>query len=728
MNTSQHQLLLPLHNTGGTMGQQIARFDWGQTQLGAIDLWPQQLLLMVRVLLTTPLPMCLYWNPDYLFIYNDAFIPLLGSRHPHALGQPAKQIWSDQWQSINPDLARVFEQAQATQCVFRLEAQHHLIVACSPVINNDGEVDGVLCTSTDHVQATSFNQPHISLLEELAQVRKEFAYALQLNEERLREHQTRLEFILETAEIGSWDLNLVTQTATRSLRHDQIFGYDHLLPTWTLEMFNEHVVPEDRVNVMTSYQYALEHHLPWDMTCRIRRADGALRWIWARGQVYHDQDDQPAWMLGIVADITERKQAEERDRFLFQLLNTTRSLTDPEQITLTSAQLLGHYLQVDRCAYATVEADQDHFTITGNYTTPGTISIIGHFAMADFGAEVLRLMRLGEPYIVTDSNSDPRIVDHTAYHATQIVAVICVPMRKQGRFVAAMAVHQRAPRQWTAEEVELVELVANMCWESIQRAQVEQALRANEEHLQTLYTHEQVARQQAEEANRLKDEFLAVVSHELRTPLTAILGYSQLLQSRKRDEAYIKRATAKIENSAKAQMQLIEDLLDMSRIITGKLRIESKDVDLREVIEAAIDSIKPALDSKELQLSTRFDPTLELITGDSQRLQQVMWNLLSNAVKFTPAGGSISIHVHGQERSVLIEVRDTGQGIATDFLPYVFDRFRQADSASTRTQGGLGLGLAIVRHLVESHGGTVNVESAGLGQGTTFTLSLPQPR
>jgi hypothetical protein len=242
---------------------------------------------------------------------------------------------------------------------------------------------------------------------------------------------------------------------------------------------------------------------------------------------------------------------------------------------------------------------------------------------------------------------------------------------------------------------------------------------------QSLYAQEQAARAQAEEASRLKDEFLATVSHELRTPLTAFLGYAQLLQSRKRDEAYVARTVEKMVRNARAQAQIIDDLLDVSRIVNGKLRIEARPVDLAVITQAALDTVRPAIEAKGLHLWVDLDTSTGPVIGDAGRLQQVVWNLLSNASKFTPNQGTIRVRLSSKDHSAELQVRDSGQGIAPAFLPYVFDRFRQSDSTSRRQQGGLGLGLAIVRHLVELHGGTVEAYSAGEGQGATFTVSLP---
>jgi PAS domain S-box-containing protein len=229
----------------------------------------------------------------------------------------------------------------------------------------------------------------------------------------------------------------------------------------------------------------------------------------------------------------------------------------------------------------------------------------------------------------------------------------------------------------------------------------------------------------ATEANRMKDEFLAVVSHELRTPLTSIMGWAELLQLGILDDAGRRHAVHVIENSARSQAQLIGDLLDISRIITGKLRLNVQPVDLRTVVDAATEVVRPAAEARSIRLVARYDKNAAMISGDPDRLQQVVWNLLSNAVKFTPEGGVVEVRISRADSQAELAVSDTGSGIDPKLLPYVFDRFRQGENHMTREHSGLGLGLAIVRHLVELHGGTARAESAGEGRGATFRIRLP---
>lgn len=246
-----------------------------------------------------------------------------------------------------------------------------------------------------------------------------------------------------------------------------------------------------------------------------------------------------------------------------------------------------------------------------------------------------------------------------------------------------------------------------------------------EEERARLLVREQAARAEAEAANRNKDEFLATLSHELRTPLTAILGWSHLMRTKKLNDDEVTRALDTIERNARSQSQLIDDLLDVSRIITGKLYIERGPVDLRKVIDAAFDSIRPTAETKSISFETTVPADHCLVLGDQNRLQQIFWNLFNNAVKFSPKGGQVRVTVAGTDSRVSVAVSDTGIGINPEFLPYIFDRFRQADGSATREHGGLGLGLAIVRHLVELHYGTIEVDSDGQGHGSTFTIAIP---
>jgi signal transduction histidine kinase len=282
-----------------------------------------------------------------------------------------------------------------------------------------------------------------------------------------------------------------------------------------------------------------------------------------------------------------------------------------------------------------------------------------------------------------------------------------VPLRARGRSLGLFTVGSFTGRQYGDRDLTLAENVAERAALALDNA--------------LLY-------RDAQDANRLKEDFLATLSHELRTPLNALLGWIHMLKMPNADDATKKRALESIERNARAQAVLINDLLDVSRVVSGKLHLEQKPVDMSAVALAAIDAVRPAARARDLELNVSIGAITREVWGDPDRLQQIIWNLLSNAVKFTPSGGRIDLALEETGGAVQISITDTGVGIDPAFLPHVFERFRQADSSTTRAQAGLGLGLSIVRHLVDLHGGTVTAASRGLGQGATFTVTLPTRR
>jgi signal transduction histidine kinase len=284
-------------------------------------------------------------------------------------------------------------------------------------------------------------------------------------------------------------------------------------------------------------------------------------------------------------------------------------------------------------------------------------------------------------------------------------AVLALPLIAHGRVIGALALGHRRGHVFTEEDALLGQAFADQAALALENARLYAEARAS---------------------NRAKDEFLATLSHELRTPLTAMLGWVRMLRSRVLDPPTVARGLEVIERNVRLQAQLIEDLLDVSRIIAGKVALELRPVDPAEGVEAALDAVTPSAESRRIELVKRADPDTGLLEADAARLQQVVWNLLSNAIKFVAEGGRVEVRLDAWGPHVRLRVTDNGPGISRDFLPHIFDRFRQADSTTTRAHGGLGVGLAIVRHLVELQGGTVSADSPGPGQGATFTVLFPR--
>ena len=380
---------------------------------------------------------------------------------------------------------------------------------------------------------------------------------------------------------------------------------------------------------------------------------------------------------------------------------------DPEVVGRRIAESVRALLGVGTSLFYRVDPATLEMTVVAGSGTPVVGLEPGVTLAAGVGAVGLAV-REQRPVTTPDQLNDPRIAVTPELRSTLELgpdrSVLAVPLLSHERVIGVLTLGDRVGRQFRQDDILLAQGFAEQAALALENAR--------------LYA-------EARDANRAKDEFLATLSHELRTPLTAMLGWVRMLQSGTLDQATSERALQVIDRNTKLQAQLIDDLLDVSRIITGKLSLELKAVDIGAVIEAAVDAVTPAALAKSVMLERRVDPAAAPAWADAHRLQQVVWNLLSNAVKFTPSGGRISVAVDREDPHVVVRVADTGQGIAPEFLPYIFDRFRQADSTTTRAHGGLGLGLAIVHHLVTLHRGTVTAASAGPDQGATFTVRIP---
>ncbi|MBC5768579.1 GAF domain-containing protein [Ramlibacter albus] len=741
---------------GGKMGERMRAFDWARTPVGSPESWPLTLKSAVSTLLECRLPMYLAWGPALTQFYNDAYLPILGDKHEAALGESTLVTWHEIWPTIGP------------------------------------------------------------MWQEVLQGRP----------------------------VGFDDFKLTIDR----------FGY-----------------PED---CFFNFSYS-----------PVRDDAGGV-----------------AGVLVTFAETTQRVKSERRLKFLDELGQATRRLTDATEVMRVTSGLLGSHLGVNRCGYAQVHADEDTFDVLGDYTHDAD-TIVGRFRFSDFGQPLRDAMRQGRAFVENDVETGLAAVEPVldVYRRIGVRSLVAVPLHKDGRLVAAMAVHRSEPHRWREDEVELVHTVVDRCWEALERVRAERVLREQASSLEILhrtgaalsaeldldallqrvtdaattltgarfgaffyngtdsqgeayllYTlsgaprsafekfghprptalfgptfrggapirlddvradprygqwgphhgmpkghlpvrsylavpvmsrtgevigglffghpdvgvfdersealavgiaghaaiavdnarlfaqtqaaareraalleSERAARMEAQRASSLKDEFLATLSHELRTPLSAILGWVHILRRKlPAESAELRKGIEVIERSTRIQVQLIDDLLDMSRITSGKLRLDKRAVLPAQLVQAAADVVRPSAQAAGVELSCAID-AVPPVWGDPGRLQQVVWNLLANAVKFTPRGGRVDLRLQADGGNARIEVRDTGAGIRPDMLTQIFERFRQADGSITRRFGGLGLGLSIVRHLVEVHGGAIEASSEGEGRGARFTVTLP---
>jgi len=488
----------------------------------------------------------------------------------------------------------------------------------------------------------------------------------------------------------------------------------------------EAIHSDDRESTRRRLREAGETGQPFETEYRLRRKDGQYRWYLARGSPIRNEQGRIVKWIGTSTDIHDRKEAEaEREELLAreQAARATaehaaesilrlQALTDSALARLTLDDLLHEMLVRIRELLATDSAailllTEDGQSLAVRATVGLREEAIG--LRVPVGRGMAGSIAANRAPLIVEDLSAVEVINPALRQ--EVRSLIGAPLIVEGRLIGVIHADTTRPRRFTEDDVRLLQLAADRVALAIEHAR--------------LYEVERQARRQAEEANRMKDEFLALVSHELRSPLNAILGYAALLRHGGLEAQKVRHAADVIERSGKAQAQLIDDLLDTARIISGKLRLFVGPVDLVSVIGESVQTIRPAADAKGISLRADLPPEIGQITGDPARLQQVVWNLLSNAVKFTPPGGRVEVRLGRVDPHICITVSDTGKGISPDFLPYVFDRFRQADASSARRYGGLGLGLALVKYLVELHGGTVEAASAGEGQGATFKVTLP---
>jgi len=461
-----------------------------------------------------------------------------------------------------------------------------------------------------------------------------------------------------------------------------------------------------------------------DYDARMLCKDGNIKHVRINSSVYND-DGKFVHTRCFTRDITERKRTESRLALQYavtQILSEAQDFRESvKNILETACQKLdwevGVFWKLDRekSVLRAVETCPDPSPETPEFDRlTKTLEL-------EKGVELPgRIWEDGKPVWINNFAEDPDLPRSAVAAREGLHGAFGFPILVGGDILGVIEFFSPDVREPDDELLQMVVGIGGQIGQFSERKRAEEKLAA-------LLESERAARSDAEQANRLKDEFLATLSHELRTPLNAVIGWSRMLGSGRLDTESSKHALEVVERNAWAQKQIIEDILDVSRVITGKLQLNLSPVDLVTVVDAALDAVRPAMEAKEIKIETLIDSSLRMISGDADRLQQVVWNILSNAAKFTPVGGKIEISVNQVTGQVQIQVKDSGPGIDPVFLPHVFERFRQADGSTTRMHGGLGLGLAIVRHLVELHGGTIAVENREDRDGAIFTVRLPLP-
>lgn len=545
-------------------------------------------------------------------------------------------------------------------------------------------------------------------------------------EEALRESEERYRELFENANDIVYTLDLDGKLTSINRAGETISGYqrEQLLQMDLSELLSPAAVQASRE--MLERKMTGEERTNYEV--ELRTSSGKLVTVEISSRLIY-KSGVPVGVQGIARDITVRRRAEEalrqadqialaeyerlleRIASLSQALGTSHELTAIfralREFTLVSAPCDGLFVSL----YDPVQnvrtacygwGDNQEFDVSG--LPPMPVTTTGPNSRAVTTGQVI----ITDDYMQSQSGNAVIVGPDNGLRPQSSLAA---PMAVMGRIIGTIEIQSYERAAFRDEHVTAMRMAANLTAVAIENVR--------------LLERESLARTAAEESNRLKDEFLATVSHELRTPLTAILGWSRMLETGSLDNSSVSRAVETIRRNAKAQAQIVDDILDVSRIITGNLYLELQPMELAPVIEAAVNVVRPTADAKGIKIESNLGEKPAVVSGDTNRLQQVIWNLLSNAVKFTPVEGKVTISLRQENSQVEIIVSDTGPGIDTAFLPFVFDRFRQADSTTTRKHGGLGLGLAIARHLVEIHGGTIEAANNDGVSGSKFTVRLP---
>ncbi|MEO1388696.1 MAG: PAS domain S-box protein [Cyanobacteria bacterium J06634_6] len=821
----------------GKLGVLVRSHPWETTPLGAMTSWPESLKTAVNICLDSYFPMAIWWGRDFRMIYNDAFVPVMGDRHPQAIGQTAQAIFPESWHIIGPQLNSIFETKSA-------DRQENLLIPAlrvgyieesyytysySPLLLANGEVGGVFTTLNETTkqilserrletttalaakpcEGKTAEEVYQSIISTLADNPADLPFAAIY---RLNLAKTQAVLCERTpADIGDiwlpammdwrqqdpWKIESVLYYKQAMLVEDvpELFGTvpegvfslpvrsAKVMPLFTSTQGSDLTIVKRSVTGLlilgvnparqldreyeTFYELVTVHVAGLISCISNQDTAQALRLSEDRLSSFVESN-----VMGILFADTNGNIDNANDEFL-RIVGYSREdlatgnlrwseMTPPEYFSadaqgIAEAQETGsckpyekEYIRKDGSRVPVIVG----YTLLGEGRT-GSVAFILDVSDRKQIEEALE-ERETELQIVTDTvpvmisfvdaqeryrfnnreyerafgqtaseiygKSVRELVGESAYKkvAPYIQQVLT---GKQTAYEGWLTLPgQQAPRCYSVTYIPRFNKARSVDGFVTMISDVSDRKRIEAER-EELLSREHAAREAAERASRIKDDFLAVVSHELRTPMNSILGWSQILGRGTLAPQKTTRALQAIERNAQSQMRLIDDLLDISRILRGKMSLDRKTVDPQDVIVAALETVELAAEAKNITIETTLAECC--VNGDAGRLQQIIWNLLSNAIKFTPEGGSIQVRLRKQGAQAEVVVSDTGKGIPADFLPYVFEHFRQEDYSVTRRFGGLGLGLAITRQLVELHGGSIHVDSEGEGKGTTFTVEVP---
>jgi PAS domain S-box-containing protein len=536
-----------------------------------------------------------------------------------------------------------------------------------------------------------------------------------------------LELAMDVAEIGTWTWDIAGGPGDWDQRARRIFCLPQDSPP-SYELFYSMVHPEDQPLLGEANARAIKPGgKDYAVEYRIIRPDGQVRWISSRGRVVRDETGRAIRVNGVCSDVTARKLAEDalRDseqryrklatdrKYLDELSERLRSHDDIEELIYDAACMTGKYLGATGCGMTEIDLENDRFLIMKDFHADGCPSVQGQRPINQYMMRGITGYFEGRAMIVQDTHVHPATSDRVqaSYGPLNVRAFVSVPVARHGKLVSAFWVNSSVPRAWSEEDVALIRLAGERTWAAVERVRLMAAERA--------------ARLAAEHASRAKDQFIAVLSHELRTPLNPVLATITAMEMDETIPPMARGELSMVRRNVELEARLIDDLLDLTRIARGKMELRRQVVDGHRLLEHVVEICAPELQEKSLTLTVQLAASEHHVHADPARLQQIFWNLLKNAIKFTGPQGKIAVRTHDRDGNFVLSVTDSGIGIPANALTRIFDAFEQASPDINRRFGGLGLGLAISKALVDAHGGTLSANSAGAGHGATFTLSLP---
>jgi PAS domain S-box-containing protein len=639
---------------------------------------------------------------DHVFeMVNEAYCQLVGQRDllgksvfealPELAGQGYKELLDQVFESGKPFVGRDLKVALRRAPDAPI-SEIHVDVLYQPLFDAAGQVTGIFVQGQDVTETYRAHQ------------------AKRLADERLADG-------MEVAGMVVWDLDLDSGTLSYFGDPLHVLGaaWDNVDDAWRA------VHPDDAARLRRAQQRAIAQGGEYHEETRIIRPDtGQTIWLDNRARVLRDTAGKPCALRGVSLDISERKHAEvelgranqalaqqlhhlrdaeRRQSFQLEVADVLRQQASADQIFSRTSELAGRYLNVSQVCYADYDVAGQTLACRASYSDGTVAGLSGSMAAAGFAPAMLAALQNGQTWACAD------LARNGAADSAGNQAMVAVPVGKQGAAVCCLLVSHRAPRPWRAEEVHLLEDLAERTWNAVQRVSAQEALR---------------------QADRRKDEFLAMLAHELRNPLAPISTAAQLLKLTRVDDERVSRTSDVIIRQVAHMTSLIDDLLDVSRVTRGKIVLNREQVDLQRVMADAVEQVRPLIEARRHSFALEAPPGPVMVLGDAKRLVQVLANLLSNAAKYTPEGGRIALRLEAAPEHALLRVTDNGIGMSADLLPHIFELFSQAERASDRSQGGLGLGLPLVKSLVELHGGSVSATSKGLDCGSEFLVRLPR--